>query len=35
VTTVVGVPLTLYHSLEAPLIRFGNALVTNFSQTGL
>jgi len=35
VTTVVGVPLTLYHSLEAPLIRFGNALVANFSQTGL
>src|SRR5207247_8704831 len=35
VTTVVGAPLTLYHSLEAPLIRFGNALVANFSQTGL
>src|SRR2546422_10072375 len=35
VTTVVCVPLTLYHSLEAPLIGFGNALVANFSQTGL
>ena len=35
VTTLVGIPLTLYHTREAPLIRVGNALVADLFQTGL
>ena len=35
VTALVGVPLALYHGIEAPLIRVGSAVVTNFSQTDL